>query len=74
MPALTGEIDTGPGPKGGELAVVPDFDFSDSGMSGLPALGSQDPVERLRALIDERQAETVEILRGWMEDDAEETA
>lgn len=27
-----------------------------------------DPVERLRRLIDERKAETVEILRGWMED------
>ena len=26
-----------------------------------------DPVARLRRLIDERQAESVEILRGWME-------
>ncbi|RMF46176.1 MAG: flagellar M-ring protein FliF [Deltaproteobacteria bacterium] len=33
-----------------------------------------DPVERLRALIAERQAETVEILRGWMQDDEEEPA
>ncbi|WP_371168275.1 flagellar basal-body MS-ring/collar protein FliF [Aliiroseovarius sp. 2305UL8-7] len=32
-----------------------------------------DPVERLRNLIAERQSDTVEILRGWMEDD-EETA
>lgn len=30
-----------------------------------------DPVQRLRDLISERQAETVEILRGWMEDDEE---
>jgi flagellar M-ring protein FliF len=28
-----------------------------------------DPVERLRRLIDQRQAESVEILRGWLETD-----
>ncbi|WP_289040501.1 flagellar basal-body MS-ring/collar protein FliF [uncultured Aliiroseovarius sp.] len=32
-----------------------------------------DPVERLRNLIAERQSDTVEILRGWMEDDEEAT-
>ncbi|WP_424939084.1 flagellar basal-body MS-ring/collar protein FliF [Aliiroseovarius sp. S253] len=32
-----------------------------------------DPVQRLRDLISERQAETVEILRGWMEEDEEVT-
>lgn len=32
-----------------------------------------DPVARLRRLIDERQAETVEILRGWMEAEPEKT-
>ena len=31
-----------------------------------------DPVERLRRLISERQAESVEILRSWM-DEREET-
>ncbi|MCK0141755.1 flagellar basal-body MS-ring/collar protein FliF [Aliiroseovarius sp. F20344] len=30
-----------------------------------------DPVQRLRDLISERQTETVEILRGWMEEDEE---
>ncbi len=30
-----------------------------------------DPVQRLRNLISERQTETVEILRGWMEEDEE---
>lgn len=30
-----------------------------------------DPVERLRNLISERQTDTVEILRGWMEDSEE---
>jgi flagellar M-ring protein FliF len=32
-----------------------------------------DPVARLRRLIEERQAESVEILRGWMEDREERT-
>ncbi len=30
-----------------------------------------DPIERLRRLIDERQAESIEILRGWMEQSEE---
>ncbi len=71
LPALTGEIDDGATSPGSALAVVSDRDFD---IAGLPALGTADPVERLRALIEERQAETVEILRGWMEDDREETA
>ena len=32
---------------------------------------AQDPVERLRGMIGERQEETVEILRGWLEDKEE---
>ncbi len=32
-----------------------------------------DPVARLRRLIEERQAESVEILRGWMEAEPEKT-
>ncbi|MGH1369720.1 MAG: flagellar basal-body MS-ring/collar protein FliF [Maritimibacter sp.] len=75
LPSLTGEIDEGDFAGGPEMAVVSDFDFG--GDSGLPALGgssSADPVDRLRSLIEERQAETVEILRGWMEDDEAEDA
>ena len=72
LPALTGEIDDGTGLPGGELAVVSDLEFNT--VDDLPALRGADPVERLRALIEERQTETVEILRGWMEDDREETA
>lgn len=34
-------------------------------------VGTGEPVERLRALIAERQDETVEILRGWLEDRGE---
>ncbi|MEM9317788.1 MAG: flagellar basal-body MS-ring/collar protein FliF [Pseudomonadota bacterium] len=35
--------------------------------------GPEDPVDRLRRLIQEREAETVEILRSWMEEDEEPT-
>lgn len=34
---------------------------------------TNDPVARLRRLIEERQAESVEILRGWLEQDEERT-
>ncbi|MBC7137282.1 MAG: flagellar M-ring protein FliF [Defluviimonas sp.] len=76
-PALTGEIDEGDFTPG-NMAVV--SDFGDGG--GLPALGTafavagggpdEDPVARLRRLIAERQEETAEILRGWMEQADEE--
>ncbi len=48
---------------GNELEPLPD----------LPALGASDddPVERLRNMIGERQEETVEILRSWLEDKEE---
>lgn len=38
----------------------------------VPAGLSSDPVARLRRLIDERQVESVEILRGWMEAEEEQ--
>ena len=49
--------------------------FGDDG-DALPELGmasgmSDDPVDRLRSMIGERQDETVEILRGWLEDKEE---
>ncbi|WP_068108450.1 flagellar basal-body MS-ring/collar protein FliF [Tropicimonas marinistellae] len=69
-PALTGEIaDDSFAP---DMQVVTDFDMGDdSGFGGLPDLPSPDidPVARLRSLINERQQETVEVLRSWMEDD-----
>jgi flagellar M-ring protein FliF len=48
---------------GNELAALPEF----------PAMEimSDDPVERLRTMIGERQEETVEILRSWLEDKEE---
>lgn len=75
--ALTGEIDDGDLPAG-NMAIVSDFDMGEMQMpmamgSGFGDEASADPVTRLRKLIEERQAETVEILRSWM-DEAEERA
>lgn len=69
-PPLTGEIDDG-GFHPPEMAVVSDIDFDDGDLPALNGGDSADPVERLRALIDERQGEMVEVLRGWMEDEEE---
>lgn len=56
---------------GGDAA---DFDFSGGG-AGLPDFGgfdsSEDPVSRLRNLIEERREETIEVLRGWMDEEKE---
>lgn len=66
MPSLTGEIDDGEfAPP--QMAVVSDIDFGEDGSSE----AGNDPVQRLKDLIEERQSETLEILRGWM--DEEET-
>jgi flagellar M-ring protein FliF len=64
----------------GTAPDAPDAPDAGTGTSGaLPALpahagggaGVPDPVERLRHLIAEREEETVEILRSWMEEDEE---
>ncbi|MDZ7906064.1 MAG: flagellar basal-body MS-ring/collar protein FliF [Cypionkella sp.] len=60
---LTGEIDSF-----GDLPMVNLDNFDRTG-NGADA--SADPVARLRRLIEERQAESVEILRGWMETEEE---
>ena len=55
----------------GMMAEMPSFDGGGEGLPALPQMGdgfeNEDPVERLKALIDERQDETVEVLRGWIE-------
>jgi flagellar M-ring protein FliF len=60
--ALNGELDAG-------------YDFG-----GFPTVGGEqidgevtqeDPATRLRRLIEERQTESIEILRGWMEHEEE---
>jgi flagellar M-ring protein FliF len=79
MPSLNGEIeDSGFGAPA--MSTVTDFDLPDIG--GLPglAMGSgfagdqggadpNDPVARLRQMIEERQEETVATLKSWMEDE-----
>jgi len=65
IPALDGEISTA-GDSIGDLPMMPAF--------GAPAGGgavSADPVDRLRAMIGDRQEETVEILRTWLEEKEE---
>ncbi|TFL18443.1 flagellar basal-body MS-ring/collar protein FliF [Jannaschia formosa] len=49
------------------LDALPDFSGSDDA-----APEEDDPVERLRALISERREETIEVLRGWMEETPED--
>ncbi len=76
FPALTGEIAEDDLPMG-DMAVVSDFNLGDLQMPMAmgPGFGDDsvdaDPVARLKRLIEERQAETVEILRSWMEDQEE---
>ena len=69
--ALSGEITS----NGYDL---PDLEVDDNytpGAAGLPALsnglGGAAPADRLRDMIGERQEETVEILRSWLEDEEE---
>ena len=60
--ALDGEID--------DFAMMPataDFAEQVAAMNGTET----DPVARLRRLIEERQSESIEILRAWMEHDEE---
>lgn len=66
-PVLTGEID---GAEGGQPVI------SGAALAGVAtgaerAVEAPDPVERMRALIAERQDETLEILRSWMEEPEE---
>jgi flagellar M-ring protein FliF len=62
--ALTGEIQDAFGAPAFQARTI-DFEAEDE----LP----EDPVSRLRRLIDARQSESIEILRGWMEKEEETT-
>ena len=76
--ALSGEISEEPYEPLPPMAALPDADGSASGdISDLSLLAglsgsTEDPVERLRKMIDDRQDETVGILRGWLENDRED--
>jgi flagellar M-ring protein FliF len=56
-----------------DLPVISDFGDGSGELPGLNMASamSDDPVDRLRSMIGERQEETVEILRGWLEDKEE---
>ncbi|WP_298921818.1 flagellar basal-body MS-ring/collar protein FliF [uncultured Roseobacter sp.] len=56
-----------------ELPIISGFGGEGGELPELPMGGglSEDPVDRLRAMIGERQEETVEILRSWLEDKEE---
>ncbi len=71
--ALTGEIDDGKFPPAGLSVVSNDPAKTGRKDDVFPALdrSQENPVERLRALIGERQDETVEILRHWLEGEEE---
>lgn len=62
---------------GGSPGALPDLGESSESddLPDLPMLGNfsgdGDPAERLRNMIEERQSETVEILRGWLEEKEE---
>lgn len=63
--ALTGEVEDGL--DYGAFAGVGGEAYSGFGSDG----SEEDPATRLRRLIEKRQTESIEILRGWMEHDEE---
>lgn len=70
LPVLSGEVDSF------EDMNIPDFSMNSDfgGMPEIPMGGGAnggDPVDRLRAMIGERQEETVEILRSWLDEKEE---
>ncbi len=60
--ALDGEVEP--------AFAMPAFGNAMADMGDLPQV-EEDPATRLRRLIEERQAESIEILRGWMENEEE---
>lgn len=66
LPAVMDAEDIASGPMSTDLGVGAPFQSG-----GFDSLPPEDPVERLRNMIGERQEETVEILRGWLEDKEE---
>ncbi|SFD69161.1 flagellar basal-body MS-ring/collar protein FliF [Roseivivax sediminis] len=60
--ALSGEVDDGDG-----FANLPMLSGGGDGSFDMASDTSEDPVERLRGLIDERRDEAVQILRSWLD-------
>ncbi|MCR8548813.1 flagellar M-ring protein FliF [Salipiger sp. P9] len=71
VPALDGEIAS----EEDDFAPLPTLGsgegFGGMGMVDFDAPVEEDPVERLRNLIEERKSETVEILRSWLDEKEE---
>ena len=74
LPSLTGEVAEPDGTSGGfdlgsefgDLPELPSF--------GMAVGASDEPADRLRSMIGERQEESVQILRSWLEEEREEKA
>jgi flagellar M-ring protein FliF len=66
LPALPGGADFG---SGGDFSGMGMVDFDENGSDFGSA--EEDPVARLRGLIEERKSETVEILRSWLDEKEE---
>lgn len=66
VPALTMESGPDRNARTASSVVPRDLVQTDPRALSAPA-PSEDPVERLKALIDERQDETVEVLKSWIE-------
>ncbi|MEP1538942.1 MAG: flagellar basal-body MS-ring/collar protein FliF [Paracoccaceae bacterium] len=80
----TDQVESGAGADlDGGFEGLPDLSFAgDAGdlpdLPGLPDFSgggaTDDPVDRLRSMIGERQEETVEVLRTWLEEERESNA
>lgn len=72
MPPTANDADPAPAAGGGlpELPMMPMATMA-IGNGAMDAGGAEDPVERLRNLIEERQDEAVQILEGWMTEEGE---
>jgi len=78
LPALTGEIDSGTF-NVSDVAAVSNTELSGTGNATLGNLATErnlnehlnEPVIRLKQMIEHRQEETIDALRGWMEDSKE---
>ena len=70
--ALDGEISSGGDDDFAPLETLGGGEgFGGMGMVDFDTPAEEDPVDRLRNLIEERKAETVEILRSWLDDKEE---
>ncbi|WP_170336320.1 flagellar basal-body MS-ring/collar protein FliF [Ruegeria arenilitoris] len=67
-PYLTGEIAAD---ESSEFAPLPGQAQAEAGVPALPSAKGEDAVDRLRAMIGDKQEETVEILRSWLEESEE---